>query len=382
MVYFNQYCLYSVVLAGYFNLYQLISLLFFIFHVLARYKQGLLMSPVQYFINRYWRVKNNLISRRKIMKNTIKKLTLCVLMSTASTFVLVGNSVAKTEIHQTLPVSGSDKITAATKHKILKEKVQLIVGDAVEIESETQKAIIALENKDSKGAITILQGVSSKLDGLLAKNPGLALVPANIEADVFDFKGNKKTVTQAIDDADSLLRHGKLQSARQIVAGLASEIRISTTSIPLGTFPAAIKQAITLIESGKIDQATVALDNVLDTLDITTEIMPLPVLRAEELLTLAAELEHRDDLSKEQNRKEIRALTDAAKDKLELAQLLGYGDKKDYKVLYDGINGIDKELFSDQSAAAWQKIKDKFSEFKDRLKALGEAAIRAGHPAR
>ncbi|WP_394754064.1 YfdX family protein [Crenothrix sp.] len=316
------------------------------------------------------------------MKNTIKKLTLCVLISRASTFVWVGNSVAKTEIHQALPVAGSDRITAATKHKILKEKVQPIVGEAVEIESDTQKAIVALENKDSKGAITILQGVSSKLDGLLAKNPGLALVPANIEADVFDFKGNKKTVAQAIDDADSLLRHGKLQGARQIVAGLASEIRISTTSIPLGTFPAAIKQAITLIESGKIDQAVVDLDNVLDTLDVTTEIMPLPVLRAEELLTLAAELEHRDDLSKEQNRKEIRALTDAAKDKLELAQLLGYGDKKDYKVLYDGINGIDKELFSDQSAAAWQKIKDKFSEFKDRLKALGEAAIRAGHPAK
>lgn len=175
-----------------------------------------------------------------------------------------------------------------------------------------------MENKDSKSVVTILQGVSSKLDAILAKNPSLALVPADVEADVFDFEGNNKTVAKAIDSADGLLRHGKLQSARQILAPMASEIRISTTSIPLGVFPTAIKEAISLIEVGKIDQAAVDLVNVLDTLEVTTEIMPLPVLRAEELLTVAAELEHRDDLSKEQNRKEIRALTDAAKDKLEL----------------------------------------------------------------
>jgi YfdX protein len=42
------------------------------------------------------------------------------------------------------------------------------------------------------------------------------------------------------------------------------------TSIPLGTYAAAIKRIIPLIDEGKIDQATVDLNDVLDTLVIET----------------------------------------------------------------------------------------------------------------
>jgi YfdX protein len=307
------------------------------------------------------------------MKTNLKKLTLCILLATGTTLLCVENGSAATP---------ADRIAAATKHKILNEKAQPVMAEAAEIESDTQKAIIALNKKDAKGASTLLQGVSSKLDSLLAKNPGVALIPLRIKADAYDFEVDNKTIKRAIAEADDLLGAGKLQAARRIVAPMASEIRVTTTSIPLGSFPAAIKKATALIEAGNHDQAAVDLSIVLDTLQVDTEVMPLPVLRAEELLSAAAELEHRDDLSKEQNRKDIRALTDATKDQLETAQLLGYGGKKDYKALYDGIDGIDKELFSDQSAATWQKIKDKLAGFKDRLKDLSAAAFRAGHPAK
>ena len=298
-----------------------------------------------------------------------KKMAIYILLASGATF-LASNSFAKTETPKPHPATTIDRVSAATKHKILKEKAQQIASEAVEVESETQKAIVALENKDTKDAVTILRGVSSKLDNLLAKNPGLALVPADVEADVFDFEGDNKEVANAIDEVEKLLKHGKLQSARQVVSDMASEIRVTTTSIPLGTYPAAIKQVIPLIESGKIDQAVVDLNSVLDTLVVTIEIMPLPVLRAEELLTVAAGLEHRDDLSKEKNRVEIQQFTDAAKDKLELAQLLGYGNKDDYKTLYKEIDAIHKTLFSEQSAATWQKVKDELSQLKNRLKAL------------
>jgi len=309
------------------------------------------------------------------------KIAIYVLLASGVTFI-GNNSFAKTESQKIRPASSFNRISVATKHKILKEKTQPIVNEAIEIESETQKAILALENKDTKAAISILQGVSTKLAGILAKNPGLDLVPARIETKVFDFNGSNKEVKSAIEEAEDMLKNGKLQSARHIVTGMASEIQVTTTSIPLGTFPGAIKQAIPLIESGKIDQAMVDLNSVLDTLAVVTEVIPLPVLRAEELLSEAAKLEHKDDLSQEASRDEIQKLTDAAKDQLELAKLLGYGNKEDYKTLYKEIDAIHKTLFSEQSAAAWQQVKDELAQFKNRLKALEEAALKIGHPAK
>jgi YfdX protein len=310
-----------------------------------------------------------------------KKMAIYILMASGATF-LANNSFAKTEPPKTHPATTIDRVAASAKHKALSEKAQSIEGEATEIEAETQKVILALDKKDTKGATTLLQGVSTKLDNLLAKNPGMDLVPARVEADVYDFDGTNKQVAYAIDEAEDMLKHGKLQTARNVVAGMASEIRVTTTSIPLGTYPAAIKQIIPLIDSGKIDQAAVDLNSVLDTLVVTTKVMPLPVLRAEELLTVAAELEHRDDLSQEQNRDFIQKYTDAAKNQLERTQLLGYGEKDDYKPLYKEIDAIHKTLFSEKSAAAWQKVKDEFAQFKDRLKGLEEAAERAGHPAK
>ncbi len=310
-----------------------------------------------------------------------KKMAIYVLLASGATF-LASNSFAKTETPKTHPATTIDRVAASAKHKALTEKAQSIEGEAAEIEAETQKAILALDKKDTKEATTILQRVSTKLDNLLAKNPGLGLVPARVEADVYDFNGTNKQVAYAIDEAENMLKHGKLQTARHIVAGMASEIRVTTTSIPLGTYPAAIKQIIPLIESGKIDQAVVDLSNVLGTLVVATEVMPLPVLRAEELLTVAAELKHRDDLSKEANRTEIQQFTDAAKDQLELAQLLGYGNKDDYKPLYKEIDAIHKTLFTEKSASAWQEVKADITQFKDRLKGLEASAERIGHPAK
>jgi hypothetical protein len=304
------------------------------------------------------------------------------LLIVTSTAFINSNGSAKTVTPLTHPATSIDRVSTAIKHKVLKEKSKPVMQEAVDVTFETQNAIVALGHKDTKRAVTILQGVSSKLDALLVKNPGMALIPAGVETDIYDFEGDNKAIANATDQARDLLRNGKLQSARQILTEMASEIRITTTSIPIGTYPGVIKQVIPFIEAGKIDQATVDLNNVLNTLVDTTEVIPLPVLRAEELLTVAADLEHRDNLSKETNRIEVQKFTDAAKDQLERARLLGYGNKSDYKTLYQAIDGIHKVLFTEKSIPAWQKVKDELAQLKDRLKALEEAVERIGHPAK
>jgi hypothetical protein len=264
-------------------------------------------------------------------------------------------------------LSSADKSTSITKRKILDEKEQQIVNEANDALLGTQQAVGALEKNDGKKAISILQTVSGKLDILLAKNPALALIPADIETDISDFQGDAKTIEKAIGEADNLLDGGKLQSARQILGELASEIRITTISIPLSSFPAAIKEAVALIDAGKTNEAANILNEILNMLIETTEIIPLPILRAEALLDEAFELEHKTDLSKEKSREDILKLTDAAKDKLKLGELLGYGDKDDYKILYTSIDEIKETLHSEKSADTWKEIKQKLSTLKNRL---------------
>jgi len=316
------------------------------------------------------------------MKMSRNQVITSIAMVSTTAFLFIGNCYAVTEIPKLHSATTIDRLAAATKHKALTENASSIAGEAAEIEQETHKAIVALGNKDAKGATTILQAVSTKLDNLIAKNPGLELVPATVETDVFDFDGTNKDIVNAIEETDALLKHGRLQTARRVISELASEIRITRTSLPLGTYPAAIKQIIPLIESGNMDQAAVDLSSVMDTLLVTTDVMPLPVLRAEELLTAAADMEHRDDLSKEASRSEIKTFTDAAKNQLERAELLGYGNKDDYKTLYQEIDAIHKTLFSEHSAAVWKQVKYDLGQFKDRLKALTEATERVGHPAK
>lgn len=170
-----------------------------------------------------------------------------------------------------------------------------------------------------------------------------------------------------IDRAEDLLDDDRVQEARYVVADLVSEIRITTTAIPLATFPSAVKEAAALIDQGKTGEAENALYDVLNLLVDTTEIMPLPVLRAEALLTRASELEHKKDLAQETSRKEILDLTEAAREKLKLAETLGYGIKEDYKALYDAIDDIKDVIHTEKSAAIWARIKDSLSAVKNRI---------------
>ena len=301
-------------------------------------------------------------------RHILKKTAAAVAIALTTTIGSAMSVSAATNAAPSKPSStAKSQESLATKDKILEERLLKVEHEALEAVTGTQNALMALQKKDSKKALALLQDVSGKLDILLAKYPGLSLLPANVEADVYDFDGDSKQVKKLIDAADDLLEDHKVQDARHILDELISEMRISTTSIPLGTFPVAIKEAVNLIDKGKTDAAENALYDVLNMLVKTTEILPLPVLRAEALLTAASELEHKSDLTQAASRTEILKLTDAAKDKLKLAELLGYGAKDDYKVLYDAIDDIKDVIHSEKSAAAWDKIKASLAALKNKV---------------
>ena len=301
-------------------------------------------------------------------RHTFQKTALAVAIALTAT---LGSAISVSAATGTAPAAVSSTVqpkeTEETTRKLIEERHQKIEHEALIAITGTQNALIALHKNDAKQALVFLQEVSGKLDILLAKYPGLNLIPASLEVNVYDFDNDAKQVEKIIDAADDLLEDHKVQDARKILDQLVSEIRISTISIPLGTFPGSIKNAVNLIGQGKTNEAEGVLYNVLNTLVGTTEIMPLPVLRAETLLDKAMELEHKSDLTKEASRTEILILTDAAKDKLKLAELLGYGAKDDYKQLYNAIDEIKDVIFSEKSAVAWDKIKASLAALKNKI---------------
>lgn len=136
---------------------------------------------------------------------------------------------------------------------------------------------------------------------ILARDPGLSLAPVDVAVTTHDLLAGPDTVKAMIHDAEEYLEHGEVQKARPLVTSLRSDIVFRTTSIPLGTYPAAIKAITPLIDEGKLDEASAGLQAALNTLVTTDEIIPLPILRAKLLLDGADVLAENRERTAEDN---------------------------------------------------------------------------------
>ncbi len=229
---------------------------------------------------------------------------------------------------------------------------------------------MALKNNDSKRALALLKDATKQLDMLLAKQPQSNLMPAIIDADIYDFDSDTKQVKKLVNTANELSADHRVQAARQLLDQLVSEIYVTTISVPLGSFSMGVKDAAYLASSGNVAKAKDVLYEVLNRLVKTIEIMPIPILRAADLLIEATKLEHTSGKSQDTSKTEILMLSDAAKEKLKFAKMLGYGSKVDYTEVYDAIDEMKNAVFTEKSVDAWNKVSTSFSGLKDNLTRL------------
>lgn len=247
--------------------------------------------------------------------------------------------------------------------KKAEEKRKAILADAQVALNETRSALKLLEEKKPKEALAALERVTGKLELIVAREPKLALAPVSSKVITHDLLANLDTVEAIIKEAKDYLDDGEIQKARPLVANLASEMVFETTSIPLATYPDAIKAVAPLIDDGKIDEAKTALQVALNTLVVTVDdVIPLPTLRAEQMLKNAEKLAEQKDRTDEDN-ETLANLLKGAREQLKLAQLLGYGDKKAYKPMYEQIEQIEKKSEGGKSGKGWfDKIKQQLSD--------------------
>lgn len=282
-----------------------------------------------------------------------------------------GDSVAQTdEIRMKKPVElgmNADSLAGKVQEQAIGAVESLnkqIVAEASEALAQVYVALDALKAKDTKGALAALEKSTGKLNILLARKPDLALVPIDVSVKTVDLVADLETIRNIKRAAIQALKEDYFQVMRDELAKLASELQITKVELPLATFPEAMKSAAALIDKGKTDEAKVVLYTALNTLVVSEERIPLPILRAQALIAQAIT----DDASKDKKKK-VLALLDNAEYQLIMAEELGYGDRdREYKELNKTIKELKKSVKDDgDSQALFEKFKTKLADFKKRI---------------
>jgi hypothetical protein len=244
----------------------------------------------------------------------------------------------------------------------INQKRKEIIDEAVAAVTETKNALKALEEKKTKDALAALERATGKLNIVLAREPKLSLAPVEVEVIAHDIYTTVDAIKKVRKQAEEYLDDGQVQKARMLLRDLASELDISVVSLPLKTYPAAIAAVTPLIDQGKIEDAKLALEAALNTLVITDHIIALPILRADMKLAKADALAQKEGRSEEDN-KNLAKLLNEAREQLKFAEALGYGTKKDHKMLYSEIDTIESKTKGGKSGKGFfAGVKEHLSE--------------------
>ncbi|MDB5036934.1 MAG: hypothetical protein JWQ35_462 [Bacteriovoracaceae bacterium] len=199
------------------------------------------------------------------------------------------------------------------------------VAEAFSALEETRMAINALDQKDNQQATQALERAIGKLEIVLSKYPNLALVPIVVETNVFDLIADDKTIKSVTDQVHSLINNQEYQAARRLLRNFVSEITVSSMSLPMATYPDAIRQAAKLIGQNKTQDAKILLLVALHSIVVTEAAIPLPIIRAEALIDESNQMLNQ----RNPDRKKVSSLVDEASHQLTLTEEFGYAKKQD-----------------------------------------------------
>ena len=275
------------------------------------------------------------------------------LMPTSSCYAVSDKPATEAEKKQGRDKAMGGAVKSQAENAISQQRKK-IIDEAVSALAETKNALRALDEKKTEEALAALERASGKLNIVLARDPQLALAPIDIDVTTYAVYATLDAIKKAKKQAEDYLEDGEVQKARVLIRDLASEIIISVVSIPLQTYPDAIK----------IVDAKAAIEAALNTLVVTDHIIPLPLVRADVKLAEAEALAQKEGRSEEDN-KNLAKLLNEAREQLKLAQALGYGNKKDYKKFYAEIEEIEGKTEGGKSGKGlFAKVKEHLSDLK------------------
>ena len=288
----------------------------------------------------------------------MKKTLLSTLVST-----LLLSSLATADEHKNLTsqeVSSKATQTATTKARDNKVK---LVKEALASLKLSVKAVNELNNNKTDEAKKTVELALGKLESILASEHTPKLLPIENQMVIKNFVGTADDVTRALAEVRTLLNLGKVQEAGELLISLQSEIDVTIISLPLVSYPDALKLASKYLIEKHPAKAKHVLEIALNTFAQDEQIIPIPLINAFELVAVASNIAKKD---KEQALKHLAM----AKDDLKKAEALGYvsSSTTTYKQLDELIEKTEKEIKGPNKAEKlFKDLGEKLSEFKNKI---------------
>ncbi len=239
------------------------------------------------------------------------------------------------------------------------------IQQAVEVIMEMQGAIEALQKGKSAVALDSLNKAQKKLHFLLQHYPDLKLLPVDVAVEVIHLAVGPDTIKAARELVKKLIDRGELQAARRLLDNLVSEIRVTTTYLPMEVFPKPVQQAKQLIQRKEINRARQILEKTLAMLETKEYAIPLPVIIAESLVSAATAIA-------DSSQNVARHMLTNARKQLEIAQLLGYRmNKRQYQNIITQINQLQRALQQgEKTKARFHQLQEDIHRFKAKFEKL------------
>lgn len=267
------------------------------------------------------------------------------------------------------PIGANSGAAASSASPAAVANDEKLLQDAVLALQETENAVAALDKKDAEAAKAALERATGKLEIVLAQNPKLALAPVDVSIVTHDVLASVEAVDALRKSAEEALEDGRVQEARHLIDGLASETVVRVSNLPLATYPAAIKSAAALLAQNKVAEAKQVLTTALATIVIRDVIHPLPLSRARAAIEQARKLAAAPSRSSGDDAKIQQFLT-TAREQLKLGQALGYATKDDMRGLLKTVDEIEEGV----------KDKNSGASIFDRIRGLFDRATTASQP--
>jgi hypothetical protein len=224
---------------------------------------------------------------------------------------------------------------------------------------DTRTAIAAIADNKINDALTAIERATGKVDVLISRNPATALLPVAFGVEVVDAAPvNLQLVRERVKAADRAFSNKDYPTARVMLDGLTSEIRIRTYNLPLATYPTALKEAARLLDQKKTDEASSVLLVALNTLAIVDRVNPLPLVLASAAVGEAESLREKDKAAAQQ-------LLEVARNEVERAKELGYaGNDPEYLGLSKSIASLETQIKGrEDTASFFSSLRGKLSSF-------------------
>ena len=284
------------------------------------------------------------------------------LLSTLVASLLL-TSFASADTNKTLTSKEvSAKATQNAEKQANDNKVQL-VKEALSSLNLSAKALKELdENRvdDAKKSIELALG---KLESILAAKDTPKLLPIENRMVIKNFVGSANDVEAALKMVRVLMDEGKIQEAGELLYSLQSEIDLTVLSLPLISYPDALKLASKYIIEKKPEKAKEVLKLALSTFTEVEQIIPIPLINTVDLVANASEI------AKENKEQALKHLV-VASDELDKAEKLGYVSKSTttYKQLHELIKNVEKEVQGPNKAEKlFKELGEKLKEFKEKI---------------